>query len=51
MERTQTQVLMLLVLSTWELGVDLFGAQVHGDLVFGGAGDSLLQALFTKRYG
>lgn len=41
---------MLLVLSTRVLGVDLFGTQVHGDLVLRGAGDGLLQALFTKTW-
>lgn len=49
MERTQTQVPMLLVLPARELRVDLFGAQVHGDLVLRSTGDGLLQALYKIR--
>lgn len=37
-----------LVLPTWELGVLLFRAQVHGDLAFGGTGDALLEALLKN---
>lgn len=36
----------LLILPTRPVGVDLLGAQVHGDDVLGGSGDFLLQALY-----